>query len=83
MFVTSKRCFINILAQFMTPKQLLEATYYISDVGNTAGRRLSFDKEVVYHDDGTFEIKTKIILQLWSKTSLHQVAYLDYLPLNL
>ena len=59
MFVTSKRCFINILAQFMTPKQLLEATYYISDVGNTAGRRLSFDKEVVYHDDGTFEIKTK------------------------
>ena len=59
MIVTSKRVFINVLAQFMTPMDLLNATYYIVDVNNSSGSRLRFDKEVIYHDDGTQEIVSK------------------------
>jgi hypothetical protein len=59
MIVTSKRVFINVLAQFMTPMDLLNASYYIVDVNDTSGSRLRFDKEVIYHDDGTQEIVSK------------------------
>ena len=58
MIVTSKRVFINVLAQFMTPQDLLRATYYVVDVSNR-GHYMEYEKEVVYHDDGSYEIKSR------------------------
>ena len=31
MIVTSKRCFLNVLTQLLTPEQLIHANYYIGD----------------------------------------------------
>lgn len=60
MIVTSKRVFINVLVQYMSFQDLLKATYYVPDVQNSAAN-VHFDKEVVYHDDGTTEIINKPI----------------------
>lgn len=48
MIVTSKRCFINCVAQFMDRQTLKDANYYIIDVSNSNTRLVNFNKEVVF-----------------------------------
>ena len=75
MIVTSKRVFINVLAQFMTFKDLMSATYFIPDVNNSAASRMHFDKQVKYHDDGSFEIINKPMVS--SGISRFNIVYGD------
>jgi len=56
MIVTSKRCFINCLAQFMDHQQLLGANYYVCDVSNSAARTVSFNKTTEYDSNGNLMI---------------------------
>lgn len=73
MFVTSKRCFVNCLAQFMDYEQLTNANYYVIDV-SAGGNRVKFDKEVVYNSDGSSYIKEKpVINNMPSITKFHVV----------
>ena len=57
MIVTSKRVFINVLAQYMSRQDLLKATYFIPDV-NDPSSRAHFSHHVEYYDDGSFEVKS-------------------------
>ena len=75
MIVTSKRVFINVLAQFMDIKALMEARYYIADVSNRSQNQLNFHKEVIYHDDGTQEIVNKPHVS--SSISRFDIVYSD------
>ena len=50
MIVTSKRCFINVLAQFMDMNTLAKANYYVADMRDNPGSlmyndRLEFDEQ--------------------------------------
>ena len=51
MFVTSRRCFINCLAQFMDYGQIRYANYYICDVSSNS-RYFGFESQPEYDDDG-------------------------------
>jgi len=72
MFVTSKRCFINCVAQFMDLRQIAEANYYICDV-SSGNRSVTFNKEVVYNEDGTSYIKETPVVQSPSISRFHVV----------
>lgn len=52
MIVTSKRCFINCVAQFMDHRQLLDTNYYICDVSKQGSQRVTFSKDVTYDENG-------------------------------
>lgn len=75
MIVTSKRVFINVLAQYMDIKDLRDARYYIADVSNRSQNQLNFTKEVIYHDDGTQEIVSKP--NITSSISRFDIVYSD------
>lgn len=80
MFVSSKRCFVNCLAQFMDYEQLSKANYYVIDVNPSATRYTQFKKEVTYMDDGTPIIKETPIVNGPSVGQFHVVyseGYLD------
>ena len=51
MIVTSKRCFINVLAQFMDRDTLLQANYYIADVKNQQNN-IAFNDSLRYNESG-------------------------------
>lgn len=71
MFVSSKRCFINCLAQFMDYEQLSQANYYIIDVSAQSNRYTQFEKEVVYNKEGVPIIKEKPVVSGPSVTRFH------------
>ena len=77
MFVTSKRCFINCLAQFMDMKQIAEANYYICDVSSGMARKMSFNKEVVYDENGHPIIKETPVLGGGFNISRFHIVYSD------
>lgn len=51
MIVTSKRCFINVLAQFMNATELLESNYYIADVRNNPSM-FQYGQQLHYNEQG-------------------------------
>lgn len=80
MFVTSKRCFINCLAQFMDYEQLSQANYYVIDVNPSSTRYTSTVKTVEYMSDGTPVVREKEAVTGPSVTRFHIVyseGYLD------
>ena len=48
MIVTSIRCYLNILTQFMTREQLLDAQYYIAD---KTSRKLPFKSSLQWNQE--------------------------------
>ena len=56
MFVTSKRCFVNVLAQFMDLETLLNASYYIADVRSRNGSMM-FDQNLRYNEEGQLVVE--------------------------
>jgi len=75
MFVTSKRCFVNCVAQFMDLRQIAEANYYVCDVSG-GSRQVSITKEVYYDEDGTSHIREKAVPHTPSISRFH-VVYSD------
>ena len=73
MFVSSKRCFVNCLAQFMDYEQLSQANYYIIDVSAQSNRYTQFEKEVVYNKEGVPIIKEKPIVSGPSISRFHVI----------
>lgn len=78
MFVTSKRCFVNCLAQFMDYEQLTNANYYVIDV-TARGSNVHFDKDVEYGPDGTPYVKERAVMNGPSITKYHVVMSEGYL----
>lgn len=76
MFVTSKRCFINCLAQFMDLRQIAEANYYICDVSSGMARRTTFQKEVTYDGNGNPVIRETPVTNGGSISRFH-IVYSD------
>lgn len=56
MIVTSKRCFINVLAQYMDLKTLLDANYFIADARVQSGSMI-FDDELRFNEDGQLVVE--------------------------
>lgn len=77
MIVTSKRCFINCVAQFMDHHALLESNYYICDVSNRSGRNMGFNRKVEYDDSGEMIIRDVPFVKQPSSISRFHVEYSD------
>ena len=77
MFVTSKRCFINCLAQFMDLRQIAEANYYVCDVSSGMARKMQFNKEVVYDEEGHPIVKETPVFNGGSNISRFHIVYSD------
>lgn len=56
MIITSKRCFINVLAQYMTLDVLLNANYYIADA-KAPNSGLMFDSNMRFNEDGQLVVE--------------------------
>lgn len=78
MMLTSKRCFINCVAQFMDRQTIANANYYIIDVSNNS-RRVEFEKEIVFDEETGAEIIREKPVQssLRNDMSAYHVVYSD------
>lgn len=68
MIVTSRRCFINVLAQYMDLPTLTEANYFIADTREPMDH-LEFDTDVHYNEHGQLvhESKPKVVTPALSR----------------
>lgn len=75
MFVTSKRCFINCLAQFMDMKQIAEANYYICDVSSGKARSMQMNREITYNENGQPIVREVPRMNTSSSISRYHIVY--------
>ena len=56
MFLTSKRCFLNVMTQFMSAEDLLNANYYIIDQ-RSPDRVVDLSDQMRYNEDGQLVVE--------------------------
>lgn len=67
MIVTSKRCFINVLAQFMDMDTLAKANYYIADMRDNPG-------SLMYNDHLEFDEQGRLVTTQMPSFSMHALS---------
>lgn len=94
MIVTSKRCFLNVLTQLLTPEQLIHANYYIGDsadrynMGGNTQVNINGMGEITYDDSSnneqssfyTYAVKHSGCLNPEATNSTIVTGYVDDTP---